>query len=151
MVTLRRFAVVVLSLAKTLRSRKSASKPVEQRLSEALLIFTDPSSRSQHRPTISTLCRCAGVSRNTLYRYYPAMADKVRRLRHQRGHAQATRESVVKALRSEVVALREQLAKVATLADHYFAAAEEQRALVARRDRELAALKVGSRPSRITR
>jgi hypothetical protein len=38
-----------------------------------------------------------------------------------------------------------------TLADHYFAAAEEQRALVARRDRELAALKVGSRPARIRR
>lgn len=143
--------MVVLSLAKTHRSRKTASKPAEQRLSEALATFTDPSSRSQHRPTISTLCRCAGVSRNTLYRYYPAMADKVRRLRRQRGRGQATRESVVKALRSEVMALREQLTKLATLADHFFAAAEEQRALVARRDRELAALKVGSRPLRILR
>jgi len=79
------------------------------------------------------------------------MADKVRRLRRQRGRPQATRESVVKALRSEVMALRDQLTKLATLADHYFAAVEEQRALVARRDRELAALKVGSRPSRIPR
>jgi hypothetical protein len=142
---------MIRSLAKSPISRKSATKPVEQRLIEALSIFTDPSSRSEHRPTISTLCRCAGVSRNTLYRYYPAMADKVRRLRHRRGRAQTTRESVVKALRSEVMALRDQLAKLATLADHYFAAAEEQRALVARRDRELAALKVGSRPSRIPR
>ena len=143
--------MVIRSLAKSPILRKSASKPVEQRLTEALSTFTDPSSRSQHRPTISTLCRCAGVSRNTLYRYYPAMADKVRRLRRQRGRAQATRESVVKALRSEVAALRDQLAKLATLADHLFAVAEEQRALVARRDRELAALKVGSRPSRIPR
>jgi hypothetical protein len=143
--------MVVLSLAKTHRSRKSATKPVEQRLSEALSTITDPSSRSQHRPTISTLCRCAGVSRNTLYRYYPAMADEVRRLRRQRGRAQATRETVVKALRSEVMALRDQLAKLATLADHYFAAAEEQRVLVARRDRELAMLKIGSCPSRMPR
>jgi hypothetical protein len=143
--------VVVLSLAKSPISRKSATKPVEQRLIDALSTFTNQSSRSQHRPTISRLCRCAGVSRNTLYRYYPAIADKVRRLRRQLGRAQATRESVVKALRSEVAALRDQLAKLATLADHYFAAAEEQRSLVARRDRELAALKVGSRPSRIPR
>jgi AcrR family transcriptional regulator len=143
--------VAVLSLAKSPMSRKSATKPVEQRLIEALSTFTDPSSRSQHRPTISTLCRCAGVSRNTLYRYYPTMADKVRRLRRQLGRAPATRESVVKALRSEVASLRDQLAQLATLADHYFAAAEEQRALVARRDRELAALKVGSRSSRIPR
>jgi hypothetical protein len=49
------------------------------------------------------------------------------------------------------MALRDQLSKLATLADHYVAAAEEQRALVARRDRELAALKAGSRPSRIPR
>jgi hypothetical protein len=143
--------VVIRSLAKSPISRKSATKPVEQRLVEALSTCTDPSSQSQHQPTISTLCRCAGVSRNTLYRYYPAMADKVRRLRRQRGRAQATRESVVKALRSEVAALRDQLAKLATLAEHHFAVAEEQRALVARRDRELAALKVGSRPSRIPR
>jgi AcrR family transcriptional regulator len=143
--------VAVLSLAKSPMSRKSATKPVEQRLIEALSTFTDPSSRSQHRPTISTLCRCAGVSRNTLYRYYPTMADKVRRLRRQLGRAPATRESVVKALRTEVASLRDQLAQLATLADHYFAAAEEQRALVARRDRELAALKVGSRSSRIPR
>jgi hypothetical protein len=143
--------MAVLSHAKSPMSRKSATKPVEQRLIEALSTFTDPSSRSQHRPTISTLCRCAGVSRNTLYRYYPAVADKVRRLRRQRGRARATRESVVKALRSEVAGLRDQLAKLATLADHHFALAEEQRALVARRDRELAALKAGSRPSRIPR
>src|ERR1700722_6166436 len=133
MVTSRRLAVVIRSLARSPISRKSASKPVEQRLSEALSTLTEPapSSRSQHRPTISTLCRCAGVSRNTLYRYYPAMADKVRRLRRQRGRARATRETVVKALRSEIVALRDQLAKLATLADHHFAVAEEQRALVA--------------------
>ncbi|MGH3428416.1 MAG: hypothetical protein ACRDQZ_12755 [Mycobacteriales bacterium] len=58
---------------------------------------------------------------------------------------------MVKALRLEIAALRDQLAKLATLADHYYLAAEEQRALVARRDRELAAFKNRSRPARIPR
>lgn len=101
--------------------------------------------------TISTLCRLAGVSRNTLYRYYPDIAERVRRLRRARGNGRSARESVVNSLRSEIAALRGQLAKLATLADHHFAAAEEQRALVARRDRELAVLKAGSRPVSIRR
>jgi hypothetical protein len=39
------------------------------------------------------------------------------------------------------------MAKLATLADHYYAAAEELRALLARRDRELAALRERLRPT----
>jgi hypothetical protein len=58
---------------------------------------------------------------------------------------------MVKALRLEIVTLRDQLGKLATLADHYYGALEEQRALVARRDRELAAFKDRSRPARIPR
>jgi len=149
--TPRRLAVVALSLVKNHRSRKSEARPVEHRLIEALSTLTDPPARSSHRPTISTLCRLAGVSRNTLYRYYPDLAAKARRLRRRRGSGHAARQSKVKALRAEIAALRGQLAQLATLADHYFTAAEEQRALVARRDRELAALKVGSRPARIPR
>jgi len=143
--------VVVLSLVKNRRSHKISSKPVERRLIEALATFTGPQARSHRRPTISTLCRLAGVSRNTLYRYYPDMADKVRRLCRRHGSGRAARESVAKALRAEVTALRRQLAKLATLADHYFTAAQELRALVARRDRELAALKRGGCPARIAR
>jgi hypothetical protein len=55
--------------------------------------------------------------------------------------AQLARQKVLAALRSEVSLLRGQLAQMAALADHYYASAEEQRALVARRDRELASLR----------
>jgi hypothetical protein len=58
---------------------------------------------------------------------------------------------VIKGLRSEVAELRGRLAKLATLADHYFGAAEELRALVAHRDRELAALKRESSPTPLRR
>ena len=143
--------MVALSPVKNHRSHKSQSRPVEHRLIEALSTLTDPAARSSHRPTISRLCRLAGVSRNTLYRYYPDLAAKARRLRRRRGSGHVAHQSLVKALRAEIAALRGQLAQLATLADHYFTAAEEQRALVSRRDRELAALRVGSRPARIPR
>jgi AcrR family transcriptional regulator len=143
--------VVALSIVRTCGSPKSAPAPVKHRIAEALSTLMVSPGRSQHRPTVSTLCRLAGVSRNTLYRYYPDVAEKVRRFRRQRVGGQAARERMVKALRLEIVALRDQLAKVATLADHYYAAAEEQRALVARRDRELATFKDRSRPARIPR
>jgi AcrR family transcriptional regulator len=147
----RSLVVVAKSVTKPRRPRKIAAKPVQQRLVEALATLTDPSVPSPHRPTIATLCRLAGVSRNTLYRYYPDIAERVRRVRRRHGGGRSAREHVIKGLRSEVAELRGQLAKLATLADHYFAAAEEQRALVAHRDRELAALKRESSPTPLRR
>jgi hypothetical protein len=88
------------------------------------------------------------VSRNTLYRYYPDMAEAVRRTRRRRGTGlQAAQQSTLRSLRSELSMLRGQLAKLATLADHYHSAAEELRALLARRDRELVALRERLRPT----
>ena len=130
---------------------KITSRPAERRLIEALATLAAAPSRTPQRPTLSTLCRLARVSRNTLYRYYPDVAAKARQLRSQHGRVHASREGVIKALHVQVAGLRDQVAKLAALADHYFAAAEEQRALLARRDRELAALKSGLRPARIPR
>jgi AcrR family transcriptional regulator len=130
---------------------KIAAKPVQQRLAQALATLTDPSVPSPQRPTIATLCRLAGVSRNTLYRYYPDIAERVRRVRRRYGGGRIARVSEIKRLRAEVAELRGQLSKLATLADHYFAAAEEQRALVVHRDRELAALKRESGPTPLRR
>jgi hypothetical protein len=45
-----------------------------------------------------------------------------------------------------LTALRAQVAQLATLADHYYTAAEELRTRLARRDRELAALPDDRRP-----
>ncbi|MGH8257956.1 MAG: hypothetical protein ACRET0_17280, partial [Steroidobacteraceae bacterium] len=91
---------------------------------------------------MSRLSSLASVSRNTLYRYYPDAAESVRRLRRRRGTArQAAQENTITLLRAEMAQLREQAGRLAALADHYCTAAEEQRALVARRDRELASLR----------
>lgn len=120
--------MAALSLVKTRGSRKDVPRPVKLRLNEALTALTVSPGRAQQRPTISTLCRLADVSRNTLYRYYPDMAKRMQRLRRRRISSRSVRESVEKALHLEVAALRAQVAKLASLADHYYAAAQEQRA-----------------------
>jgi AcrR family transcriptional regulator len=133
---------------KPITSSRSTSRPIKDRLTQALFTLTSPPHRLSQRLTISSLCRLACVSRNTLYRYYPDMAEAVRRSRRRRGAGlQAAQESTLRSLRSELSMLRGQLAKLATLADHYHAAAEELRALLARRDRELAALRERLRPT----
>ena len=127
------------TIAKVAAPRRP-SKPVKDRLDEALSSLT--SAPSGPRPSISSLCRIACVSRNTLYRYYPDVAKTVHQLRRRDArHRGSARQKTLKVLRSEVAMLRTQLAKLAALADHYHAAAEEQRTLVRRRDRELAALR----------
>ncbi len=137
----------VLPITKASIFRRGASKSAKHRLAEAFSTVT--SVGSAPRPTISALCRLAGVSRNTLYRYYPDIALAVRRFGGRNGkRAGLTRTKTLKALRSEVAMLRGQLAQLATLADHYYTAAEEQRALVARRDRELAAALRNDAPQR---
>jgi hypothetical protein len=133
---------------KPLASSCTTSRPIKDRLTQALSTLTCAPHRSPQRLTISSLCRLACVSRNTLYRYYPDMAEAVRRSRRRRGAGlQAAQQSTLRSLRSELSMLRGQLAKLATLADHYYAAAEELRALLARRDRELAALRGRLRPT----
>lgn len=140
------------SAAKSKSSRRSRLRPVKQRVAEALSTLASEGARSTSRPTIARLSGLASVSRNTLYRYYPDVAETVRRLRRRRGTArQSAQENTLKTLRAEIVQLHEQAARLAALADHYCTAAEEQRALVVRRDRELAALRDRSRltPTRI--
>jgi hypothetical protein len=122
-------------------SSSATSRSAKIRLTNALSTLTSASQLSLHRPSVSRLCRLACVSRNTLYRYYPDVAEAVRRLRRHRGARRPGQESTVRALRSELATLRVQVAKLAALADHYHAAAAEARALLARRDRELATLR----------
>lgn len=141
------------SVTKATSSPGASSRPAQHRLAEALSTLTATPSHS-FRPTISTLCRLASVSRNTLYRYYPDVAESVRRLRYRGGAPQrSAQRNSLRALRAEVATLRSQLAKLATLADHYYAAAEEQRTLLAHRDRELATLRsrLSPAPTRIHR
>lgn len=126
-------------------SPRVPSRSVKQRLTEALSTFSAGCARP--RATVADLCRRAGVSRNTLYRYYPEVVQAVTRLRRRGGSGRKRRQTeTLSALRSELMALRAQVAQLATLADHYHTAAEELRTLLARRDRELAALSDDRRP-----
>jgi AcrR family transcriptional regulator len=120
-------------------SSGAPSRSIKSRLAAALSTLTSEIPRAADRITVSSLCRLAGVSRNTVYRYYPDIAEAARRLNRRRGaRRRSAQQDTLCALRSELAVLRAQLAKLATLADHYHTEAEELRALLARRDRDLA-------------
>ncbi len=103
---------------------------------------------ASQRITVSSLCRVAGVSRNTVYRYYPDVADAARRLNRRRGaRRRSAQQNTLRALRAELAVLHAQLAKLATLVDHYHTEAEELRALLARRDRDLATRRARRHPT----
>ncbi len=120
------------------------------RLAEAVSTLTSASRDSAHRVTVASVCHLASVSRNTLYRYYPGIAESIRRLRRRRGTARTgALQNALRSVRSELAMLREQLAKVASLADHYHALTQDLRAQLARRDRELAELRRRGRPGLI--
>ncbi|MGC1729472.1 MAG: hypothetical protein WA747_08810 [Steroidobacteraceae bacterium] len=91
--------------------------------------------------TLSELCRLAGVSRNSVYRYHPAILTAVRA--QQRGSATDDRseQATVLSVTPDYASLQDQLSKLAALIDHYYAAYREARAMLDRRDRELAELR----------
>jgi AcrR family transcriptional regulator len=116
---------------------RSTSRSIKNRLTDALSTLASATPPTAQRITVSSLCREAGVSRNTVYRYYPDVAEAARRLNRRRGpHRRLAQQSTLRALRAELAALRVQLAKLATLVDHYHTEAEELRVLLARRDRD---------------
>lgn len=125
-----------------------------ERLREALAILAQPSDHGVSPLTVAALCRAAGISRNSLYRYHPQILEALHALRRQQC---ATREpracAEVLRLRAELVQLRAQIPKLAALIDHYFAASTELRTLLERRDRELAELRrrLDCRPVQISR
>jgi AcrR family transcriptional regulator len=101
--------------------------------------------------TISELCRLAGVSRNAIYRYHPKILAALRRLQGRPadppGHWARSAHAV------DHARLQDQLSKLAALVDHYYAAYRETRALLDRRDRQLAELrrKLNSAPVALRR
>ena len=100
---------------------------------------------------MSSLCRAADVSRNTLYRYYPDMAETIRQLRRRRGaRRHGALQRAIAALRANLTTTRRQLAQLAAVVDHYYTATEELRAQLARRERDLAALRARARPTLVS-
>ena len=124
--------------------RPDVGRSIADRLKEALALLTRrDTSSDQHEPlTVAALCRLAGVSRNSFYRYHPGVLHAVREHQRQcRSAGEDKADFTAKHLRGENAALREQVAKLAALVDHYYAAYRETRVLLERRDRELAELR----------
>jgi hypothetical protein len=91
--------------------------------------------------TAKALCELAGVSRNALYRYHPTVLHELHKLQQRRHREPSPARQDLKRLRNDNEALRRQAAKLAALADHYFAAWQEASTQLARRERELAELR----------
>lgn len=123
------------------------------RLSKALALLKrrNGADSSRQGATISELCRLAGVSRNAIYRYHPTILSALRRL--QGRSADPPGQWARSARAADHARLQDQLSKLAALVDHYYAAYRETRALLDRRDRQLAELrrKLNSAPAAIRR
>jgi AcrR family transcriptional regulator len=123
------------------------------RLSKALALLKRRNSGDGARQgaTISELCRLAGVSRNAIYRYHPAILTALRRL--QGRSAEPPGQWARSARAVDHARLQDQLSKLAALVDHYYAAYRETRTLLDRRERQLAELrrKLNSAPVAIRR
>jgi AcrR family transcriptional regulator len=114
------------------------------RLAHALDVLTHrkPGGSGPHGATVAELCRIAGVSRNSLYRYHTGILKTLRKIQSRR----ATRRDfdgsrASEPLRTENASLHGQISKLVALVDHYYAAYRETAALLARRERELAELR----------
>jgi len=116
----------------------------DARLTKALATLTqrDGNDRTARNATVTELCRLAGVSRNSLYRYHVTILKALRK--HQCRRPTAAQSKVRKSdeqRRIENIALREHISALAALVDHHYAAYREASTLLERRDRELADLR----------
>jgi len=118
-------------------------RPAADRLRDALaaMIRHQATDGSPKGLSATALCQLAAVSRNALYRYHPDVLLALQRAQLRHGGLQDPAKLVVAHVRCENDVLREQVTKLAALVDHYYAAWQENRALLARRERELAELR----------
>lgn len=110
-------------------------------LTNALETLTRP-ERAGATVTVTELCRLADVSRNSLYRYHSPILKVLHE--HQRRGSKFTQAKARKSVArrcAENIGLRADIAKLAALVDHYYAAYRETTVLLERRDRELAELR----------
>ena len=92
------------------------------------------------------MCQLAGISRNALYRYHPDVLQELHDIQRQRRCDPGPAKRAALQLRDENHALHEQVTKLAALVDHYFAAWQESRMLLERRELELAQVRRNIKP-----
>ena len=123
------------------KPRRPGQRTAEDRLKKALAAL---SQRDGARPTVpnatvSELCRLAGVSRNSLYRYHMPILTALRKLQCRTlSTARSSARRVDEELRNENALLNRRITSLGALVDHYYAAYREASVLLERRDRELA-------------
>ncbi len=132
------------------------NSPACKRLAQALATLTRQrkAAGTSDKPTVAELCRLAGVSRNSLYRYHAGVLKSMREQQRKWRNAQPSPTNEHQEhLRAEVGSLRKQMAKFTALIDHYYAAYREANTLLTRRDRELAELRrrLNSKPVTLPR
>lgn len=109
------------------------------RLTKALSVLKRNKGDAAQGATISQLCRLAGVSRNAVYRYHPKILAELRAQQGRDFHPSGKWASPSRG--ADYVAFQDQISKLTALVDHYYAAYRETRALLDRRDRQLAELR----------
>jgi len=139
-----------MSIKRQRRTPRPSRRGAAPRLTAALETLTQQDARSAATVTVSELCRVADVSRNSLYRYHAPILRELRE--HQRHGPQAAHLKARKRAerrRIENLSLREHVAKLAALVDHYYAAHRDAARLLERHDRELAELrsKLATKPT----
>ena len=121
-----------------------AARTPAQRLRDALQELA--SSDAAEVPTATALCELAGVSRNALYRYHTDVLHELHKLQHRRHRNPGKTDQNLQRLRDENDELQSRVSKLAALVDHYFAAWQETRLQLERRDRELAEVRRAHKP-----
>jgi len=128
------------------------AKSAGQRLQEALaeLVQQQTLDNAPRPLTATALCELADVSRNALYRYHPDVLEELHKLQRKQGGDPAPAKQGDQQLREENKELQPQVTALAALVDHYFAACQETRTLLQRRERELAELRRNIKPKLVS-
>ena len=127
---------------------ESSGSSVAVRLRSALaeMVRQSASGDVHQAMTVTALCQLAGVSRNALYRYHPDVLHQLHKAQRQGRRDPGPDKRALLQLREDNDALKQQVAKLAALVDHYFAAWQETRTLLERRERELSELRRAPKP-----
>lgn len=116
-------------------------QPAGVRLTNALQTLAHRHGDAPQKITVTELCRLADVSRNSFYRYHITSLNALRRLQRRRVTlADSKCRKSDEQRRLEILTLREHVAKLAALVDHYYTACQEATTLLQRREAELAVL-----------
>lgn len=126
----------------------STSSPPVQRLRDALVRLS--ADNTPEAPTASALCALAGVSRNALYRYHPDILQELHELQRRRHRDPGSAGRALQQLRDENKDLCQQVTRLVSLVDQYFAAWQEASSMLQRRERELADLRKCAKPKLVS-